>query len=50
MNLKLEAIVIPDADVDRAKTFYQDKLWFRLDVDHRATSYEEALGFRQRGG
>jgi catechol 2,3-dioxygenase-like lactoylglutathione lyase family enzyme len=49
MNLKLEAIVIPVSDVDRAKKFYQEALRFRVDVDHRAATYEEALGFRYRG-
>lgn len=32
MNLKLEVIVIPVSDVDRAKAFYE-KLGFRLDID-----------------
>jgi catechol 2,3-dioxygenase-like lactoylglutathione lyase family enzyme len=49
MNLKLEAIVVPVSEVDRAKKFYQEALGFRLDVDHRAASYEQALGFRHRG-
>jgi catechol 2,3-dioxygenase-like lactoylglutathione lyase family enzyme len=44
MNLKLEAIIIPVSDVDRAKKFYQEALGFRVDVDHRAAVYEEALG------
>ena len=48
MNLKLEAIVVPVSDVDRAKKFYQEALGFRVDVDHRAAVYEEALGFRHR--
>ena len=48
MNLKLEAIIIPVSDVDRAKKFYQETLGFRLDVDHRAATYEEGLGFRYR--
>ncbi len=48
MNLKLEAIVIPVSDVDRAKKFYQEALGFRVDVDHRAAVYEQALGFRHR--
>jgi catechol 2,3-dioxygenase-like lactoylglutathione lyase family enzyme len=43
MNLKLEAIIIPVSDVDRAKKFYQESLGFRVDVDHRAPVYEEAL-------
>ena len=49
MNLKLEAIIIPVSEVDRAKKFYQEALVFRVDVDHRAAVYEEALGFRHRG-
>ncbi len=32
MNLKLEVVVIPVSDVDRAKAFYQ-KLGWRLDID-----------------
>lgn len=49
MELRLEAIVVPVSDVDRAKQFYAEVLGFRVDVDHRAAVYEEALGFRQRG-
>jgi predicted enzyme related to lactoylglutathione lyase len=32
----LELVVVPVADVDRAKTFYMDKAGFNLDVDHSA--------------
>jgi catechol 2,3-dioxygenase-like lactoylglutathione lyase family enzyme len=32
MNMKLEVIIIPVSDVDRAKAFYE-KLGFRLDID-----------------
>lgn len=32
VDLKLEVVVIPVADVDRAKRFYQDLGW-RLDAD-----------------
>jgi catechol 2,3-dioxygenase-like lactoylglutathione lyase family enzyme len=32
MNMKLEVVIIPVSDVDRAKTFYE-KLGFRLDID-----------------
>jgi catechol 2,3-dioxygenase-like lactoylglutathione lyase family enzyme len=49
MNLKLEVVVVPVSDVDRAKKFYQEILGFRVDVDHRAAIYEQALGFRHRG-
>lgn len=36
MDYKLELVVVPVSDVDRAKTFYADQLGFDLDVDHRA--------------
>jgi len=36
MDFKLELIIIPVTDVDRAKAFYMDQAGFRLDVDHRA--------------
>ncbi len=49
MDLRLEAIIIPVSDVDRAKKFYAEALGFKVDVDHRAAAYEEALGFRYRG-
>ena len=29
MNLKLEAIIVPVSDVDRAKKFYQEALGFK---------------------
>src|SRR6266481_2853928 len=32
-NMKLEVLVIPVSDVDRAKAFYE-KLGFRLDIDY----------------
>lgn len=36
MNWKLEVVVIPVGDVDRAKAFYADQLGFNIDVDNRA--------------
>jgi catechol 2,3-dioxygenase-like lactoylglutathione lyase family enzyme len=36
MNMKLEVVVLPVSDVDRAKDFYADTLGFEVDVDHRA--------------
>ncbi len=35
MDFKLELVVIPVSDVDRAKNFYE-KAGFNVDVDHRA--------------
>ena len=36
MDLKLELVIVPVSDVDRAKTFYVDHVGFACDVDHRA--------------
>lgn len=36
MDLKLELVLVPVSDVDRAKIFYTEKAGFKLDVDHRA--------------
>ena len=35
MDWKLEVVVVPVTDVDRAKSFYVDKLGFHLDADIR---------------
>src|SRR2546421_12458935 len=37
MDYKLELVLIPVSDVDRAKTFYVEKAGFALDVDHKAS-------------
>ncbi|HJZ61696.1 MAG TPA: glyoxalase superfamily protein [Miltoncostaeaceae bacterium] len=34
MEFKLELVMLPVADVDRAKEFYVERCGFRLDVDH----------------
>ena len=34
MDMKLEVVVVPVSDVDRAKAFYE-KLGLRLDIDLR---------------
>jgi catechol 2,3-dioxygenase-like lactoylglutathione lyase family enzyme len=36
VDFKLELVLIPVADVDRAKAFYTEKAGFTLDIDHRA--------------
>jgi catechol 2,3-dioxygenase-like lactoylglutathione lyase family enzyme len=36
VDWKLELVLVPVTDVDRAKTFYTEKVGFKLDVDHRA--------------
>src|SRR3954447_1952028 len=35
MDYKLELVLLPVADVDRAKEFYVEKCGFNLDVDHQ---------------
>jgi len=37
MDFKLELVVIPVSDVDRAKAFYGEQVGFTVDVDHRAS-------------
>jgi predicted enzyme related to lactoylglutathione lyase len=39
MDWKLELVVVPVSDVDRAKTFYLEQAGFGLDVDHRAGDF-----------
>ena len=34
MDWRLETLVVPVADVDRAKAFYADAVGFHVDVDH----------------
>jgi catechol 2,3-dioxygenase-like lactoylglutathione lyase family enzyme len=36
VDFKLELVVVPVSDVDRAKEFYAEKMGFTVDVDHRA--------------
>jgi catechol 2,3-dioxygenase-like lactoylglutathione lyase family enzyme len=36
MDWKLEVVIMPVSDVDRAKEFYGEKLGFPVDVDHDA--------------
>jgi catechol 2,3-dioxygenase-like lactoylglutathione lyase family enzyme len=33
MDMRLEVVVLPVSDVDRAKDFYADRMGFRLDAD-----------------
>ncbi len=36
MDWKLEQIIVPVSDIDRAKTFYMERARFGLDVDYQA--------------
>jgi catechol 2,3-dioxygenase-like lactoylglutathione lyase family enzyme len=35
MDLRLEVVVVPVSDLDRAKAFYSEKVGFNVDVDQR---------------
>ncbi|MEY2470619.1 MAG: hypothetical protein QOF21_3317 [Actinomycetota bacterium] len=39
MDWKLEVVILPVSDVDRAKAFYVDQLEFSLDVDHQPNEH-----------
>lgn len=49
MDLRLEVVIIPVSDVDRAKQFYKESLGFREDADFNAETYEKTLGFKAPG-
>lgn len=44
MDWKIELVAVPVADIDRAKTFYVDRVGFNADHDHRV---DERLRFVQ---
>jgi len=44
MDMKLEVLVIPVSDVDRAKVFYE-KLGFRVDIDYVASENFRVIQF-----
>src|SRR5215472_6225837 len=48
MNMKLEVVVVPVSDVDRAKAFYE-KLGFRLDMDNVAKEDYRIIQFTPPG-
>ena len=44
MDWKLEVVVVPVSDVDRAKAFYSEQVGFNVDVDHQVN---ESMRFVQ---
>lgn len=48
MNMKLEVVIVPVSDVDRAKAFYT-KLGFREDIDFVAESGRRVVQFTPPG-
>ena len=49
MDWKLETLVVPVADVDRAKAFYADAVGFGVDVDHSAGDDFRVVQLTPRG-
>jgi catechol 2,3-dioxygenase-like lactoylglutathione lyase family enzyme len=49
VDYKLELMVVPVSDVDRAKSFYVDRAGFNLDVDHRAGETFRVVQMTPRG-
>lgn len=39
MDFKLELIILPVTDIDRAKEYYSEQLGFAIDVDHSAGDF-----------
>lgn len=48
MDMKLEVLVVPVSDVDRAKRFYET-LGFRMDIDHVASEDFRVVQFTPPG-
>lgn len=49
MDMKIEVVMLPVADVDRAKDFYAERAGFNLDVDHRASEQFRVVQFTPPG-
>jgi predicted enzyme related to lactoylglutathione lyase len=49
MDWKLEVVAIPVSDVDRAKSFYVDKVGFNADHDHRVSDEIRFVQLTPRG-
>ncbi|MBV9168456.1 MAG: VOC family protein [Chloroflexi bacterium] len=49
MDWKLEVVVVPVSDVDRAKHFYADQVGFHLDVDRQISDTFRVVQLTPRG-
>ena len=49
MQYKLEVVVVPVSDVDRAKAFYVDGMGFNLDVDHQPNEHFRVVQMTPNG-
>jgi catechol 2,3-dioxygenase-like lactoylglutathione lyase family enzyme len=49
MDFKIEVVMLPVADVDRAKEFYGEKMGFHLDVDHQPSDEFRVVQYTPKG-
>ena len=49
MDYKLEVVVVPVSDVDRAKQFYAEQMGFVVDVDHAPNERFRVVQFTPPG-
>jgi catechol 2,3-dioxygenase-like lactoylglutathione lyase family enzyme len=49
MQFKLEVVVVPVSDVDRAKAFYADRVGFPVDVDHAPNEHFRVVQMTPEG-
>ncbi len=49
MQFKLEVVVVPVSDVDRAKAFYTERLGFPVDVDHAPNDHFRVVQMTPEG-
>lgn len=49
MDYKLEVVVVPVSDVDRAKAFYVDQVGFPVDVDSQPNEHFRVVQMTPRG-
>jgi catechol 2,3-dioxygenase-like lactoylglutathione lyase family enzyme len=49
MQFKLEVVVVPVSDVDRAKAFYADQVGFPVDVDHAPNEHFRVVQMTPEG-
>ncbi len=49
MDYKLEVVVVPVSDVDRAKAFYSDQVGFSVDVDSRPNEHFRVVQMTPEG-
>ncbi len=49
MDYKLEVVVVPVSDVDRAKAFYAGQVGFHVDVDHQPNEHFRVVQMTPQG-